>query len=110
MASAEASCYTLVFEDPSETPTTQELRSALQKGSDEVKFDTLRKIIVSTINGNPQVCLLPILVKINSKVNYHVPARHEALAVDAHHPICYALTKQAAQEAATFLLGGLSEV
>ena len=110
MASPEASCYTLVFDDASETPTTSDLRSALQKGSDEVKCDTLRKIIVSTINGNPQVCLLPILVKINSKVNYHVPARHEALAVDAHHPICYALTKQATQEAASLLLGGLPEV
>ena len=57
MASADAPCYTLVNEDSSEAPTTQELRSALQKGSDEVKLDTLRKIIVSTINGNPQVCL-----------------------------------------------------
>lgn len=55
MAAAEAPCYTVVFEDSSESPSTQELRSALQKGSDEVKFDTLRKIIVSTINGNPQV-------------------------------------------------------
>jgi coatomer subunit beta len=51
----ESSCYTVVFEDSGELPTTQELRSALQKGSDELKFDTLRKIIVSTINGNPQV-------------------------------------------------------
>ena len=56
MASAEAPCYTVVTEDNTETPTTQDLRSALQKGSDEVKLDTLRKIIVSTINGNPQVC------------------------------------------------------
>ena len=55
MASPDAICYTVVFEDSSETPTTQELRSALQKGSDEVKIDTLRKIIVSTINGNTQV-------------------------------------------------------
>ena len=55
MASAEASCYTVVTEDSTETPTTQELRSALQKGSDELKLDTLRKIIVATINGNPQV-------------------------------------------------------
>ncbi len=55
-SSSDSSCYTLVFEDPSETPTTQELRTALQKGSDEVKLDTLRKIIVSTINGNAQVC------------------------------------------------------
>ena len=56
MTSSEASCYTIVFEDSSETPSTQELRSALQKGSDEVKLDTLRKIIVTTINGNHQVC------------------------------------------------------
>lgn len=56
MASMDSTCYTVVFEDSSETPTTQELRSALEKGSDEVKLDTLRKIIVSTINGNSQVC------------------------------------------------------
>jgi coatomer subunit beta len=55
MASAEAPCYTVVTEDNTETPSTQDLRSALQKGSDEVKLDTLRKIIVSTINGNSQV-------------------------------------------------------
>jgi hypothetical protein len=54
-ASADTSCYTVVFEDSSESPSVQELRSGLEKGSDEVKFDTLRKIIVSTINGNALV-------------------------------------------------------
>lgn len=53
--SGEAPCYTVVFEDTAETPSTQELRSALEKGSDEDKLDTLRRIIVATINGNPQV-------------------------------------------------------
>jgi coatomer subunit beta len=53
--SAEAQCYTLVFEDNAETPSTQELRTGLEKGSDEDKLDTLRRIIVATINGNPQV-------------------------------------------------------
>ena len=53
--STDASCYTVVFEDSSESPSIQELRSGLEKGSDEVKFDTLRKIIVSTINGNTLV-------------------------------------------------------
>ena len=53
--SADTSCYTVVFEDSSESPSIQELRSGLEKGSDEVKFDTLRKIIVSTINGNTLV-------------------------------------------------------
>jgi len=55
--SGEAPCYTVVFEDNAETPSTQELRSALEKGSDEDKLDTLRRIIVATINGNPQVSI-----------------------------------------------------
>jgi coatomer subunit beta len=56
MASQEAFCYTVVFEDSGgDTPSTQELREALQKGSDDVKLETLRRIIVSTINGNSQV-------------------------------------------------------
>ena len=54
--STDAPCYTVVFEDNAETPSTQELRSALEKGIDEEKLDALRKIIVATINGNPQAC------------------------------------------------------
>ncbi|KAL6307672.1 coatomer protein [Sparassis latifolia] len=73
MASADASCYTIVFEDSSETPSTQDLRTALQKGSDEVKLDTLRKIIVSTINGNPQPQLLMPIIQ------YVMPTRNKAL-------------------------------
>ncbi|CCM03790.1 uncharacterized protein FIBRA_05938 [Fibroporia radiculosa] len=73
MASSETSCYTIVFEDSSETPSTQELRSALQKGSDEVKLDTLRKIIVSTINGNPQPQLLMPIIQ------YVMPSRNKTL-------------------------------
>jgi hypothetical protein len=54
--SGEALCYTVVFEDAVETPSTQELRSTLEEGSDDDKLDTLRRIIVATsINGNPQV-------------------------------------------------------
>src|ERR1700742_4651231 len=53
---ADSSCYTVVFEPSGgEFPPVSELRSALEKGSDEVKLDTLRKIIVGTINGNAQV-------------------------------------------------------
>ncbi|KAH9897960.1 coatomer protein [Cubamyces lactineus] len=73
MASADAPCYTLVYEDSSEAPTTQELRTALQKGSDEVKLDTLRKIIVSTINGNPQPALLMPIIQ------YVMPSRNKQL-------------------------------
>lgn len=54
--STDAPCYTVVFEDNTETPSTQELRSSLEKGVDEDKLDALRKIIVATINGNSQAC------------------------------------------------------
>ncbi|GAB1525681.1 coatomer subunit beta [Rhizoctonia solani] len=50
---AEQTCYTVVREDTSEGPTSQELRNALQKGTDETKLETLRTIIISTLNGNP---------------------------------------------------------
>ena len=52
---AEPPCYTVVNEAVGEYPSASDLRNSLQKGSDEVKLDTLRKIIVATINGNPQV-------------------------------------------------------
>ncbi|KZT08642.1 coatomer protein [Laetiporus sulphureus 93-53] len=73
MTPAEVSCYTIVYEDSTESPSTQELRSALQKGSDEVKLDTLRKIIVSTINGNPQPQLLMPIIQ------YVMPSRNKQL-------------------------------
>ena len=57
-SSSETSCYTVVFEDSSESPSTQELRASLEKGTDEVKIDTLRRIIIATSNGNPQVCFV----------------------------------------------------
>jgi coatomer subunit beta len=53
MSTSDAACYTVVFEDSSEMPSTQDLRNTLQKGSDEVKLETLRTIIISTVNGNP---------------------------------------------------------
>ena len=38
--------------------STQELRSNLQSQNDEVKLETLRAIIVSTLNGEPHASLL----------------------------------------------------
>lgn len=55
MSSPESISFTFVSDDGSEVPTTQDFRNALQKGSDEVKCDTIRKIIVATLNGSPQV-------------------------------------------------------
>ncbi|KAI6024365.1 adaptin N terminal region-domain-containing protein [Pisolithus marmoratus] len=69
----EGPCYTVVFEDNTETPSTQELRSALEKGSDEDKLEALRKIIVATINGNPQPTLLMAIIQ------YIMPSKNKQL-------------------------------
>ncbi|KAJ7043131.1 coatomer protein [Mycena alexandri] len=73
MASSDSSCYTIVQESPAEYPSAAELRQALEKGSDDVKIDTLRKIIVSTINGNPQPTLMMPIIQ------FVLPSRNKQL-------------------------------
>lgn len=50
-----STCYTVinddVYADSGAAPSVNDLRNALQKGSDEVKLDTMRRIIVGTLNG-----------------------------------------------------------
>lgn len=56
MSTADPIAYTVVADDSrGESPSTQELRQGLEKGSDDVKLETLRKIVVSTLNGSPHV-------------------------------------------------------
>ncbi|RDB21726.1 Coatomer subunit beta [Hypsizygus marmoreus] len=73
MSSSDSSCYTVIFESSAEYPSAAELRSALEKGSDEAKIDTLRKIIISTINGNPQPTLMMPIIQ------FVLPSRNKQL-------------------------------
>ena len=52
---SSTACYTIVHDDLIEGATSPELRNALQKGSDEVKLETMRRIIVGTLNGQSHV-------------------------------------------------------
>ena len=108
MSNQEAACYTIVYEDSSEAPSTQDLRNALQKGSDEVKIDTLRKIIVLTINGNSQVCQPTCTV--NLSVLRWLRDALLAPAAHAYNSILYAVPQQTVEEVVAFLLGSLSKV
>lgn len=55
-------CYTLVHDDAQDQFAPQDLRAALEKGTDELKLETLRRIIVSTLNGNSlPTLLMPII-------------------------------------------------
>ncbi|KAG9119920.1 coatomer subunit beta, partial [Ceratobasidium sp. 392] len=75
---SEQTCYTVVREDTSEGPTSQDLRNALQKGSDETKLETLRTIIISTLNGNPHPTLLMPIIQ------YVLPSKSKALKKMLH--------------------------
>ncbi|KZV81160.1 Coatomer, beta subunit [Exidia glandulosa HHB12029] len=73
MASADANAFTIVFDDSGEMPSAQELRQSLEKGSDDLKIDTLRKIIVATLNGNAQPTLLMPIIQ------FVLPSKNKAL-------------------------------
>ncbi|KAJ3864388.1 adaptin N terminal region-domain-containing protein [Lentinula novae-zelandiae] len=66
-------CYTVIFESSAEYPSAAELRTALEKGSDDVKLEALRKIVVSTINGNPQPSLMMPIIQ------FVMPSRNKQL-------------------------------
>ncbi|KAI9638983.1 ER to Golgi transport-related protein [Dioszegia hungarica] len=73
-----STCYSIVHDDLIESPNASELRNALQKGSDEVKLETMRRIIVGTLNGQsyPQL-LMPI-------IQYVMPSRNKQLKKMLH--------------------------
>lgn len=73
MSSSDPTCYTVVTDSGAEYPSLSELKSGLEKGSDDVKLETLRKLIVSTINGNPQPTLMMPIIQ------YVMPSRNKQL-------------------------------
>ncbi|KAG1833270.1 adaptin N terminal region-domain-containing protein [Suillus subalutaceus] len=81
---------------PPVSPTTQELRASLEKGTDEDRLDTLRRTIVSTINGNPQNKQLKKLLHFywevcpkydeNGKLKQEMILVVNAILTDLQHP------------------------
>ncbi|KAK1923557.1 ER to Golgi transport-related protein [Papiliotrema laurentii] len=73
-----STCYTIVHDDLLDAPTSQELRNALQKGSDEVKLETMRRIIVGTLNGQSHPSLLMPIIQ------YVMPSRNKQIKKMLH--------------------------
>ncbi|KAM0751934.1 Coatomer, beta subunit [Meredithblackwellia eburnea MCA 4105] len=72
-ASTGALAFTLVADEQDMLHSAQDLRAALEKGTDELKLDTLRRIIISTLNGNPHPTLLmPIIQFVLPSKNKHI--------------------------------------
>lgn len=56
--------YSLVKESSTEgTPTLQELRTQLEKGTDESKVETMKRILTIMLNGDPMPQLLMHIIR-----------------------------------------------
>lgn len=78
MSPPTQACYTLVHDDAQDQYAPQDLRAALEKGTDELKLETLRRIIVSTLNGNPQPTLLMPIIQ------FVLPSRNKQIKKMLH--------------------------
>jgi len=64
MATFLESSYSLVHQDnTADTPSLQELKTQLEKGTDEGKVETMKKILTVMLNGDPMPQLLMHIIR-----------------------------------------------
>lgn len=64
MASFLENAYSLVHQDnAADIPTMSELRTQLEKGSDDTKVETMKKILTIMLNGDPLPQLLMHIIR-----------------------------------------------
>jgi len=74
MATFLESSYSLVHQDNSaDQPSLQELRTQLEKGSDESKLDTMKRVLTIMLNGDPMPQLLMHIIR------FVMPSKSKAL-------------------------------
>jgi coatomer subunit beta len=90
MASFLETTYTLVHQDnAADQSTLQELKTQLEKGSDETKIETMKRVLSVMLNGDPLTGLLMHIIRFvmpsKSKplkkllyLYYEVCPKHEA--------------------------------
>ncbi|CAG8532070.1 11588_t:CDS:10 [Diversispora eburnea] len=67
-------CYTIIHQDDNlDQPSLQELKTALEKGSEEAKVETMKKLLVTMLNGDP---LPQILMHV---IRFVMPSKNKAL-------------------------------
>ncbi|KAF3928846.1 hypothetical protein ABW20_dc0101008 [Dactylellina cionopaga] len=68
------STYTLVHQDnASDIPSQQDLKNQLEKGTDEAKMETMKRILVVMLNGDPMPGLLMHIIR------FVMPSKHKGL-------------------------------
>lgn len=74
MASFLDYSYSLVHQDnAADVPTMSELRKALEKGTDEGKVETMKRILTVMLNGDPMPQLLMHIIR------FVMPSKHKTL-------------------------------
>jgi len=63
MASFLEQTYTLVHADGADQPSIQELKTALEKGKDDDKIETLKRILSIMLNGDPMPGMLMHIIR-----------------------------------------------
>lgn len=64
MASFLENAYSMVhLDNAADQPSQQELKVQLEKGNDETKLDTMRRIITIMLNGDPMPQLLMHIIR-----------------------------------------------
>jgi hypothetical protein len=65
MATSTSTCWTIVHQDDVSDQATdvQSLRNALEKGNEDVKLQTMQKILIIMLNGNPLPGLLMHVIR-----------------------------------------------
>ncbi|OBZ88781.1 Coatomer subunit beta [Choanephora cucurbitarum] len=67
-------CYTLVYQDDTaDTPSLQEFQRAFEKGPDETRIETMKKLLVIMLNGDPMEKLLLHVIR------FVLPSRNKQL-------------------------------
>ncbi|KLJ09272.1 hypothetical protein EMPG_15298 [Blastomyces silverae] len=74
MASYLENAYSLVHQDnTADQPSLQDLKTQLEKGTDESKIDTMRRILIVMLNGDPLPQLLMHIIR------FVMPSKSKAL-------------------------------
>lgn len=64
MATFLESSYSLVHQDnSSDTPSLQDLRNQLEKGTDDTKVETMKRVLTVMLNGDPMPSLLMHIIR-----------------------------------------------
>jgi coatomer subunit beta len=64
MATFLENAYSLVHQDnAADTPSLQDIRNQLEKGSEEAKVETMKRVLTVMLNGDPMPSLLMHIIR-----------------------------------------------